>query len=160
MEDQNGVVVSSSRRRGVKADARMFWQGKYNKGVPLNSFKHIDVELRDEFRAYMEKAHPWLRLCENHWKADQIWIDNFSQWKPAPPLGDGVKEVTVKRGRSESIEDDQLEDDEPGPSLKKSKTMATEEPAVPRPKPKPTKPVVKVSTLFLSRIARALNIFR
>jgi hypothetical protein len=152
MEDQNGVVISPSRRRKLKTDARVFWQSKYNKGEPLNNFKNIDLGHRDDFRAFMEKAHPWLRLCENHWKVDQIWIDNFSQWKPATPLKDGVKkEVTVKRGRSESIEDDQLEDDQPGPSLKKSKAMATEKPAVPRPKPKHTKSIVKVSTLLLSQ---------
>ena len=151
MEDQNGVVISSSRRRKLKVDARVFWQSKYNKGEPLNNFGNIDLGVHDEFRAFMEKAHPWLRLCENHWKADQIWINNFSQWKPATSLEDGVKEVTVKRGHSESIEDDQLKDDQPGPSSKKSKTMATEKPAVPRPKPKLTKPIVKVSTLFLSQ---------
>ena len=29
----------------------------------------------------MEEKYPWLRLCEAHWKVDQLWVSYFSTWK-------------------------------------------------------------------------------
>ena len=36
--------------------------------------------MRDKFVLLMEKNHPWLRYCENHWKADRIWANHYPNW--------------------------------------------------------------------------------
>ena len=67
----------------VSRDAKAFWQWKYQKKVHLDKLTTIGWELHDEFRSTIKAVHPWLHLCEGHWKADQIWINNFSKWMPA-----------------------------------------------------------------------------
>jgi hypothetical protein len=104
-----------------------------DKGKRLDCLTKIGWEVRNEFRTRIEAAHPWLRLCEGHWKADQLWSNHFSGWTPAAE-SKGKRAETLKRERSD-------EGDKAGPSEKKTKTLA-EQPA----RPKPTKKLIaKVS---------------
>jgi hypothetical protein len=65
----------------------------------------------------MEHKYPWLHLCEDHWKADWVWSDYFSRWRPAPATSKGShtrsKQGIIKRERS--TEEDEGED-QAGPS--------------------------------------------
>jgi hypothetical protein len=130
-EDALGQVISLDRRRSVLRTLRTFWQGTHNKGVPVNTLTNIGLGLLQEYRTFMENEYPWLRLCEDHWKADQIWINNFTAWTPAtPPKGKSpiaAEPESIKRTHS-------VDEMEAGPS-KRPKTIGEDKPLSSRPKP-------------------------
>ena len=132
MEDEFGNIFPPSKRREVSKDAKAFWQWKHQEKVRLDKLPNIDWELRDEFRSTIEAAHPWLRLCEGHWKADQIWINNFSKWTPAKDPTEGSQQQDALK-RERPVDEDQ----QAGPSSKRTKITTTDKECTrPRPKPK------------------------
>jgi hypothetical protein len=84
----------------------------------------------------MEELHPWLRLCDDHWKVDRVWTNYFSNWTPATK-DKGKQPESLKRPAKM----------EAGPSQKKVK-MFTEETA--QTMPTTTKLFAKVSSLFFA----------
>lgn len=139
-EDQFGRIIPPKKRKVVTGDLRAFWQQKYNDGEKVVPFLGTGLKLRDEYRSLFEERYPWLRLCEDHWKVDRIWINHFSGWSPVKV----PEPVSTKRERSD--------ENEPGPSSKKAKSTAPEEPVLgpkPRPVPRQRKPAAKVTLPFL-----------
>jgi hypothetical protein len=53
------------------------WSGP-DKAPP--SHREVDVDINTEYIVLMENAFPWLRLCENHWKSEQIWRNHYTGW--------------------------------------------------------------------------------
>ena len=128
MEDENGKMVSPAVRREVSKDVRAFWQEKHNAGIHVGKLTSMGLDIRDDFRARMEKAYPWLRLCEGHWKVDQLWSMNFSKWKPATtPESDATNLGTLKREHP-------TDENQAGPSSKKTKITAVGKLASHKPK--------------------------
>ena len=129
-EDKFGNVIPSSQRTMVTREMRAFWQEKHERKVSLGSLGGIGRGLRDEFRNLMEERFPWLRLCEDHWKVDQLWINHFSSWDQTRGIArNNGKPVGHKREHS-------IEGCEAGPSSKRLKLggeLAAH--AIPRPKP-------------------------
>jgi hypothetical protein len=146
MEDEHGNVIPASTRRQVTRDLKAFWQGKYEKNERLDNLTHLGWDIRQEFRAVMETSYPWLRLCEGHWKADQLWSNHFSQWKPARATvqNDATQSGTLKREHS-------VDEDEAGPSSKRPKTVAPEIPTWPRPTKNVSNPFHSIYTLLNTR---------
>lgn len=132
-EDPSGNLIPHSRRSRVTRDLRSIWQDMHDKGKRLDCISKIGWEVREEFRSRMEQAHPWLRLCDDHWKTDQLWSNYFSGWKPATTSKE-IQPETLKRERS-------VGEDEAESSQKRPRTLV--QPTRPRPKPT-TKPVAKV----------------
>ena len=93
----------------------------HNRNIPLGPIRSVSFNVRNEYRKRIEELHPWLRLCRGSWKAEQIWTDIYTDWKPSDP---GAGKQRAKREHP-------IEDDEPGPSLKKLKTPAPEGPETP-----------------------------
>lgn len=111
-EGPDGNVIPHAQRPQVTRDARAIWQDMHEKGKRLDTLTKIGWDLLQDFRTRMELLHPWLRLCAGHWKADQIWSNHFSSWWSDRK---GKRPETLKREHS-------IEEDEAGPSQKKSKT--------------------------------------
>ena len=42
---------------------------------------HVPFRHREEFRTTLEGKYPWLRLCNGHWKIQQLWTNYFHKWK-------------------------------------------------------------------------------
>ena len=120
----------------------------HNRNIPLGPIRSVSFDVRDEYRKRIEELHPWLHLCRGSWKAEQIWTDIYTDWKPSDP---GAGKQRAKREHP-------IEDDEPGPSSKKLKTPAPEGPETPalekraRPKPTMRKPAAKVHKLPFLRV--------
>lgn len=116
-EDPEGNVIPPDQRAVVTSNMRAIWKEMYNDKKELGPKTKISWKVREEFRIRMEALHPWLRLCENHWKVDQLWTNHFSSWRnsvmPTKPKDRG----SLKRERSP-------EEGEAGPSSKKLKTFA------------------------------------
>jgi len=146
-EDESGEIIPSARRGAVTRAARSFWQQKHEKGVRLDTLTNIGWDLLTDFRNTMESEFPWLRLCADHWKADQIWINHFSGWTPA------VKNESTPAQAPQDVagianlkREHPTEQVEPG-SSKRPKTADKENsPRVSRPKPRKTG--AKVSLLI------------
>ena len=81
----NGVRVNLSRQQTILGEARRTWNTMVNFEVPLMTHKKIAVPALAYFRARMESMFLELRLCDNHWKADRLWQENFSSWRSTPP---------------------------------------------------------------------------
>jgi hypothetical protein len=169
MEDEFGSWVSEGMRAAVLNDAASFWLDMISAGEMPKTFGHTGLDRKTEFRTRLEDNFPWLRLCEAHWKVNQVWINYFTRWRNsyndnlkktksnAPPIPDsdsdsiGVIEVETsdsdastgsKRGRSDIAE--------MIPS-KKHKGKQTEQPASKygvrsQARPKPTAKIAKVRT--------------
>ena len=136
-EDGNGGLIPSSRRSRVTRDLRAIWQDLLEKGKRLDCISKIGWEVREDYRTRIEALYPWLRLCEDHWKADQLWTNYFSGWAKVQ----GKQTESLKREHST-----EEGEGETGPSLKKLKT-----PAQPPAPPNPTKkPAAKVGPLFFT----------
>ena len=138
-EDEFGNIIPPSRRKRVTRDLKVIWQDMHDKGRRLDCITKMGWETRQEFCTHIEEMQPWLRLCDDHWKADQLWTNTFTGWKPATEdrgKGEGKQLESLKRDRS-------AEEDEAGPSQKKART---EPQSATRPNPM-KKPTAKVRCL-------------
>ena len=77
MEDEHGKPIPESERTSARLRARLFWNGLR---TPPVSGQKVDLKVQDEFVLLMEKNHPWLHYCENHWKTDRIWANHYPSW--------------------------------------------------------------------------------
>ena len=93
MEDEFGQPVSDEVKEEVRGDLFGYWNDIYDVGEKLTNYKELGLKRREDFRKTMEGKFPWLRLCEGHWKAKQLWINYFSPWKKTrlPPTPDTKK---------------------------------------------------------------------
>lgn len=80
MEDENGEQQSKTSKDAARATARAFWVKLLNDKKAPKCFGEFDVDLKHEYILLMETIHPWLRLCENHWKTERIGHNHYSQW--------------------------------------------------------------------------------
>ena len=80
MEDENGEQIPESTKSAARGKAKEFWIKLVRRGIAPSRHSEADIDIRDEYLAIMETSFPWLRYCDNHWKAHQIWRNNYSDW--------------------------------------------------------------------------------
>ena len=80
MEDENGNPIPETQRNAARHKAKLFWNELLKKGKAPPSGGKVDLHIRDKFVFLMEESFPWLRYCENHWKADRVWINHYPNW--------------------------------------------------------------------------------
>lgn len=81
MEDTDGSRVAIHRQRQIIAGARLAWTNLSTCGVSVGSYRECDEMTLSYFRRKVETDFQELRLCSNHWKADKLWMENFSTQK-------------------------------------------------------------------------------
>ena len=129
MEDTSGNVVPAYTRRQVSRDVKYFFQKMHTPTRLLAPLRRLDWDIHSDFHTYIEEKYPWLRLCDNHWKADLLWTINWTGWKPETGVAqDGAQLGAIKREHSTNTDNNQA-----GPSSKQPKTTAPK--ISPRPKP-------------------------
>lgn len=84
MEDTSGNRVNLDKQRRILDAARKTWSAIRNGRVSFGIYSNTPADTLDYFRARMEMMFPELRLCADHWKTDQLWIENFSSWAKSP----------------------------------------------------------------------------
>ena len=77
LEDEFGELIPSAVQDSVRDNATSFWNGMHNAGNTLQTFSHTSLEVKDKFRSTLEGKHPWLRLCEENWKVNQVWRNSL-----------------------------------------------------------------------------------
>ena len=80
MEDENGNPIPETQRNAACHKAKLFWNELLKKGKAPPSGGKVNLHIRDEFVFLMEESFPWLCYCENHWKADRVWINHYPNW--------------------------------------------------------------------------------
>ena len=79
MEDADGSRVEIYRQRQIIAGARLAWTNLSACGVSVGSYQESDEMTLSYFRCKVETDYQELRLCSNHWKANRLWVENFTK---------------------------------------------------------------------------------
>ena len=118
-EDKFWNIIPPSRRKRVTRDLKVIWQDMHDRGKCLDCTTKMGWETRQEFCTRIEEMQPWLCLCDDHCKADQLWTNMFTGWKPATKNKGKHKQVqNLKRDRSN-------DEDKAGPSQKKAQDQTS-----------------------------------
>lgn len=80
MENEKGEQLPESTKSAARSKAKEFWLKLFKRGIAPSCHSDADIDIRDEYLAIMENAFPWLRYCDNHWKAHQIWRSYYPDW--------------------------------------------------------------------------------
>ena len=80
MEDENGKCVEFTRQQEILRAARQTWVTMRAYGIHLDVFLVTPRPTVDYFCAKLESMFLELRLCADHWKVGQLWMENFSSW--------------------------------------------------------------------------------
>ena len=94
MEDENGKQQPRSTKDAARAAARGFWIKLLQDNKAPTHFGAMDLSLRHEYISLMEREYPWLRYCDNHWKAQQIWRGHYPQW-----YGPAMKKEAARKAK-------------------------------------------------------------
>ena len=96
MEDEFGRDILDAIRSNLRDDANSYWTDMYTKGEIPKPWGSTGFERKENFRIIMEGKYPWLRLCNGHWKARQVWINCLTQWKKTnlPKVSDTTPRCT------------------------------------------------------------------
>lgn len=78
MEDRNGQRLGSDRQKKIFKEMRATWRDMQDFNIPLKVLTGMPATSLNYFRARMESVCPELQLCADHWKVDQLWMENFS----------------------------------------------------------------------------------
>ena len=81
MENAHGIRVDVGRQTQIIAVARSTWTTLKNCGFSLTPLKQMDTLIISYFRRRLEAEFEELCFCNNHWKTDALWMENFSSWQ-------------------------------------------------------------------------------
>ena len=140
MEDSDGNQIPQDQKTNARNTAKRFWVGLTTTGdISPAKLGKLDDNTRNRFVACMEQEFPWLRYCQGHWKAEQIWINHYSSWSKNFVAGVAIK--TEVNSDEEADEEDQRKapkrPQEDG-QTSKSKRPRVDEKGPPRPVPTKT----------------------
>ena len=93
-EDESGNIIPSNWQGAVTQSVWAIWQEMCEKGQCLGPLTSIGWDVHQDFQECIESEYLWIHLCKDHWKADQIWINNFSNWRPKTSLQGVVVQLT------------------------------------------------------------------
>ena len=80
MVDEQGGVIPKSMKDAARTTARGFFQLLLEiKRAPPN-WGVVAIDIKNELRYRLETEHEFLRYCHDHWKADMIATNSYSQW--------------------------------------------------------------------------------
>jgi hypothetical protein len=96
LEDENSTPLTEQRRGAIYSHARRFWNTYLQKsGRFPSTYSALDLDTLGHFRSEMERHFLELRLCDNHWKADEIWIRNYHSWRSSAERQPGMVKAEV-----------------------------------------------------------------
>lgn len=81
MEDEFGKGISGEIKTALHGDLGAYWNDIRDSGERLPNYSGLGLRRKEDFRMKFESMYPWLRLCEGHWKVNQLWINYFGLWK-------------------------------------------------------------------------------
>ena len=83
-EDEAGNPMGSAVITHVRSVARWsfgFLDQDKNNPPPATWATHANIEHRRKFYADLYREFPWLAYCENHWKVEQVAIEQYPAYR-------------------------------------------------------------------------------
>ena len=137
MEDEDGNQMPEATKSAVRASARGYFEGMLASGTAPTTWGSVPLRAKNELTNILENQFPFLRLCDNHWKANMVATNSYSQWHPTASeraAAAKAKEAVKRRAAEANIIDlDTSEDD----NKKTSKGPVDEKETVSRPSKRP-----------------------
>jgi hypothetical protein len=81
LEDALGNPISPGIKTALRNDLFAYWTDVYSSGEVPTKYTDTGLARKEDFRKTFEAKYPWLRLCEAHWKVNQLWVNYFRSWK-------------------------------------------------------------------------------
>lgn len=79
LEDEFGRPIAKNVKKSLLGDITAFWNEMISEGKTLTTFSKANFTTKESFRTLLEGKYPWLRLCEGHWKVNQLWVNYYTQ---------------------------------------------------------------------------------
>ncbi|CDO76122.1 hypothetical protein BN946_scf184876.g15 [Trametes cinnabarina] len=80
--DTDGNVIDGYRASAIRKSLRLFCIFLWNEHRAPKSWKRgADAWVTERYYAWMTSRHPELQFCEDNWWAEQVAVDNYSQWR-------------------------------------------------------------------------------
>lgn len=137
-EDKNGGVVPKSELKAVHNTTKAYFEFLWTKKRAPACWGDAPLDLRIDFVHKMEEEFEWLRYCDRHWKAEQLFMNYYPQW---------YRTKTGPRKPKRKVQEADGEEDEGNPSS--SKRPRVEEP---QPTPPPVRPVSTSVTAMRTKV--------
>ncbi|KAJ7589690.1 hypothetical protein C8J56DRAFT_1025807 [Mycena floridula] len=81
LQKENGELITLDRKDAMLVTFRAWCNDQLSTPEPLPAnFKNIGLTLLRNFQYSMESIYPELRYCEDHRKANQLFISNYHSW--------------------------------------------------------------------------------
>lgn len=125
-EDENGSVVSKAEIRAVRNTARSYFQLLWDNNRAPTCWSDAPLDVRIDFVRRLEEEYKWLRYCNRHWKAEQVFMNYYPHWyRSKINIG---KRASKRKERAENQEN---EDDCGNPSGSKRPRAEDVKPILP-----------------------------
>ena len=108
MEDENGDDIPKARRDKARMVAKGFFNLLLQMGRAPSAWGQAAIDVQNEYVYLMEVRFPFLRLCDNHWKAMRIATNSYSQWYGNTPAG---KAAALAKAKAAAIAGDIIDVD-------------------------------------------------
>ena len=80
LENGFGGQVPDSEKKAVQKKAKEFFHLILEMGRAPPVWGDLSLDIANEYLHFMESNFPFLRLCDNHWKARRVATNSYSQW--------------------------------------------------------------------------------
>lgn len=145
LEDENGDEIPKAKRNEARSVAKGFFNYLLREGKAPPAWGKAGIDIQNEYLHLMEGRFPFLRLCDNHWKAMRIATNSYSQWYGKTTIGRPVAWVN-KAATGEIIDvdaDDGMDKPSKRPRAKDDDVRRSKRPCAEAtestPPPRPTK---------------------
>ena len=142
MEDEDGEEIPKGTRDRVRKTARgLFAQLLRRNEAPI-TWGAAPLNVQTELVFKLEKEYPFLRLCANHWKAEKVATNSYSQWyrRAAGRQVAAQAQVAIKVESDVEVIDVDADDSDEDRSSKRPQTADTNTRASKRPRTEKAKP--------------------
>jgi hypothetical protein len=152
MEDENGEQIPEATRYTARGEAKAFFNLLMERGRAPPIWGDVSIDAKNELIHILESRFPFLRLCDDHWKANKIATNSYSQWYPRAlkRRAKNMAEKAAKKVASTQVIDVDADDNDKDESLKRPRAedddtrhskrpRAEGTPTTPPPRPRPTR---------------------
>ena len=81
MVDENGNQMPEHKKMATRNVAREFFHKILMKKRAPDTWSRIPTDCKYELFYRLETKSPFLRYCDDHWKANMVAINSYSQWR-------------------------------------------------------------------------------
>jgi len=81
LENEDGTLISQDGKRRLYGAMHGFWNDQIDRSDPPMNWSSAGETLRNSFRNFLKTKFFYLRLCANHWKAEELWKQNYHSWR-------------------------------------------------------------------------------